>query len=605
MIMPMNRAGGNDILKTFNFLRVVSDSATRRRVFATLTVVAAGSAVGVTAPWLFKLLVDGLGQTKPQHDSYIFLIAALYAGAQYGEKVLVGLRSYYFDTGAQRLKRLINEVVFDHLLRLPVSYHIQRQVGAVVEALNQGLGGIQSILQHALVTLLPVVLEFTSVVVILICTGHGAFLLILLPAGALYAYAFWDAIVKMSASSRDSVETNLKSQGALADGLTNFETVKFLQAEGPVLARYGETLIARERAWCGLSALRRRNVVVIAGVFALTVALTVFNAAHEVLTGGMTVGDFVLILSYTMRLMLPLEAIGVAVRDCVQGLLLTRTMLSILEDPPEAVQLQRVFPAAAQSCKGEITFDNVSFSYDGHRPVLKHISFTLASGRVTAIVGESGSGKSSLSRLLFRLYEPTSGRILVDGKPIADMPLYLVRGWFAYISQDVVLFNDSIAYNIALANPSATAADIREAAVTAHLQDFIESLPNQYETMVGQRGLKLSGGERQRIGIARAALTKRRIFICDEPTSSLDSNTETEVMRNLLHAAQGHTTVIIAHRLSTIAHADEILVMAQGQLVERGTHETLVQRKGRYAAMWRAQTESDASQLAVLRTQRS
>jgi ATP-binding cassette subfamily B protein len=312
-----------------------------------------------------------------------------------------------------------------------------------------------------------------------------------------------------------------------------------------------------------------------------------FYAASDVARGAMTVGDFVLVNAYVVRLVQPLELLGFAVGDIAQGLAFLQSMLDLFAEKTEGDHSRA--PQSAKSTQGELIFDRVSFSYREERAVIKDVSFSVPAGKTVAVVGVSGSGKSSLIRLLFRLYEPDSGRILLDGAPIKDLSLSAVRQAIAVVPQDTVLFHDTIANNIGFGRAGSTQPEIQEAARIANLHDFILSMPEGYDTPVGERGLKLSGGERQRVAIARAALKRPRIFVFDEATSSLDTQTERDILHNLLDVSARSTTLVIAHRLSTVVHADEILVLDRGVIIERGTHEELKELGGAYAALWGAQ----------------
>lgn len=330
------------------------------------------------------------------------------------------------------------------------------------------------------------------------------------------------------------------------------------------------------------------NGLAVAMIFAAFLGATVLYAANEVLGGRMTVGDFVLVNSYMLQVVRPVEMLGYAMQCLSQGVAMLQKMLALLRERPEP---QTADGRVQFGEPGKLEFDAVSLSYGPGRSVLRGVSFKIPAGKTLGVVGASGSGKSSLVRLLVRLLEPDSGRILLDGVPISELSLPRLRQAIAVVPQDTVLFNDSIAYNIALGRPGSSQNEIVEAAKLAHLHDFIMSLPERYETKVGERGVKLSGGERQRVSIARAAIKRPRIYIFDEATSSLDSNTEREILSNLQEISRSSTTLVIAHRLSTVVHADALIVLEDGIVAERGTHASLLSQKGRYAALWEAQQQ--------------
>ncbi len=368
----------------------------------------------------------------------------------------------------------------------------------------------------------------------------------------------------------------------------NHEAIKYFDAERVVCNRYDTALGHRESAWRRFFNEYAINALIVASIFGLSLAVSLIYAARDVAHGAMTVGDFVLINAYVVRLVQPLEMLGFAVRDIAQGVAFLSAMLALLREKTEGSGTL-VLTTRASASNGELTFEQVNFSYRQERVVLKDVSFTVPAGKTVAIVGVSGSGKSSLIRLLFRLYDPDSGRILLDGLPIADMPLSTVRQSIAVVAQDVVLFHDTISRNIGFGRFGASQLEIEDAARLAQLHDVIMAMPEGYETVVGERGLKLSGGERQRVAIARAALKRPRIYVFDEATSSLDSRTEKEILRNLTELSSRCTTLVIAHRLSTIIHADEILVLNRGVIAERGAHDELRTLGGYYAGLWDAQ----------------
>jgi ATP-binding cassette subfamily B protein len=428
--------------------------------------------------------------------------------------------------------------------------------------------------------------ELVAVAVVLLNFGHAKYLVILALAAAAYVAAFQRGAADIRAPAQSVSQSHIEAHAVLTDSLSNYETVKYCSAEPLVCARYDQALGRTESAWRRFFARRAANGLIVAAIFAVSLCVAMLCAVQDVARGAMTIGGFVLVNAYVLRLVQPLEMLGAALRDAAQGLAFLEKLLELFREQRERdVGNGRT----AAEARGELSFEDVSFSYRRGRPVLRNVTFRVAPGRTVAVVGVSGSGKSSLIRLLFRLYEPDSGRILLDGIPLDETPLPTLRQAIAVVPQDTMLLHDTIARNIGFGRCGSTRPEIEEAARIANLHEFILGLPDGYETVVGERGLRLSGGERQRIAIARAALKRPRLFVFDEATSSLDSTTEQEILGNLKRLASSATTLVIAHRLSTIVHADEILVLDRGAVVERGCHAELLAREGRYATLWRAQ----------------
>lgn len=465
------------------------------------------------------------------------------------------------------------------------------------ETAEQGLRGFDLLLQHLVYTVVPVAIEFATVTVILIHFDQSRYLLILALASVAYVAAFHWCATEIQEPSENVSRLHIDSHALLTDTLINSETVKYFDAEPVVCERYELALQKTESAWQRFFTQYAAGGLLIATIFGLSLGISLTYAARDVANGGMTVGDFVLVNAYVIRLVQPLEILGQAVRDIAQGLAFLSSMMSLFR-----VKSERAEPQTATSSRethGELCFDNVSFSYRQEVAVLRHVTFKVPAGKTVAVVGVSGSGKSSLIRLLFRLYEPNTGRIVLDGTPIHDLALSVVRQAIAVVPQDTVLFHDTIGNNIGFGRFGSTQLEIEEAARIANLHAFIMGLPEEYKTVVGERGLKLSGGERQRVAIARAALKRPRVFVFDEATSSLDSKTEREILRNLLALSLQSTTLVIAHRLSTVVHADEIVVLDRGMVVERGTHDALRALGGHYAALWNAQQNGGRGDVTV------
>lgn len=562
-----------------------ADRYARRRLVLTLVLVVFGALLTASTPVALKLVVDALSNGRSGGLSPMFLIV-LFVGSQYLWRCAIELRTLLQAYAEQRIHRRIGRQLFEHLIRLPLQFHLDRKVGTVGEMAEQGLRGYQLLLQHLVYTLLPVTVELAFVAAVLLHFGHPIYLVVIAVSSLAYAIVFQ----RGARWGRDTAEVasnaHISAHGVLTDSLLNQETVKYFDAEPVICRTYDAALGGIENAWRTFFGRRAANGLMVAAIFAASLGFSLVHAANEVVRGTMTIGDFVLVNAYIARLVQPLEMLGYALRDVAQSMAFLDSMLALFRETKEGTGS---VGASASTTRGEVAFQNVTFSYRHERMVLRDVSFVVPAGKTVAVVGASGSGKSSLVRLLFRLYEPDSGTILLDGRPTAQMALSDVRRAIAVVPQDTVLFHDTIACNIGFGRLGATQPEIEEAARLANLHDFIVGLPEGYETVVGERGLKLSGGERQRVAIARAALKRPQLFVFDEATSSLDTRTEREILRNLTDLSSRSTTLVIAHRLSTVVHADEIVVLDQGTVVERGTHQDLKGRRGHYAALWEAQ----------------
>jgi ABC-type transport system involved in Fe-S cluster assembly fused permease/ATPase subunit len=610
---------GREALRhTLRLLWGESDAYARRRFVLSFIFLVCVSALGALTPVAYKLLIDGLTQAGP--PSALLTPAILIAGyvaLQYLARVLGELRGLAHGQGVQRLDRRLSNRMFGHIIRLPLSYHLDRKTGAIGETLGQGLSGCQTLLQHLVFTFLPIVVEFGAMTLVLAHFGHSGYLAILGAAAVAYLFAFTHATRSIVEPSEAVSDAHIEVNATLTDSLLNYETVKYFGGEKAVSGSFDGATGKQETAVHRLLRLRVANGLVVATIFTASLGGSLALAGGEVLSGAMTLGDFVLINTYVARLVQPLEVIGFAIRDVSQGLAFLRRMLEMFteraEPDDEAADAQSRNDGDLRGGKGgaghigvdggpdwgdggtdghiagELRFESLSLAYRRDRAVLRDVSFSVPAGKTVAIVGASGSGKSSLIRLLFRMYEPDAGRILLDGVPISQWPLPVLRKAIAVVPQDTVLFNDSLGRNIAFGRAGSTAEEIACAARVAHLDQLIANLPEGYDTPVGERGLKLSGGEKQRVAIARAAIKRPRIFVFDEATSSLDSRTEREILENLVEVARGSTTIVIAHRLSTIVHADQIVVLQGGIVVEHGTHAELLAGGGAYAGLWKAQ----------------
>jgi ATP-binding cassette subfamily B protein len=426
------------------------------------------------------------------------------------------------------------------------------------------------------------------------------YVLVVLATVALYiAFTFW-ASERRIVIRRDMNESDTEAHAKAVDSLLNYETVKYFGNEEHEGRRFDSSMARYERAairtYTSLGLLNTGQAV----IFTLGTVICMLLAARDVARGTLTVGDFVMINAILMQLYLPLNFMGMVYREIKQALIDIETMFTLLHEPPEIMDRKGAKPL--QVDRGEVAFKNVSFAYDPERPILKDVSFEVPAGKMVAIVGPSGAGKSTISRILFRFYELSGGKVTIDGQDIRDVTQKSLRAAIGMVPQDTVLFNDTILYNIRYGRPDASDREVREAARLAQIHDFIMTLPQGYDSLVGERGLKLSGGEKQRVAIARTILKSPPILMLDEATSALDSHTEKEIQDALERVARERTSLVIAHRLSTVVHADNIIVLDQGEIVEQGTHLELLARGGLYASLWARQREADAARERLAQT---
>lgn len=569
-------------------LITASDKYARRRLLLALFLVFVGALLASCAPIPLKEVLDALAAS---HTEAVLVssatLVALHVSLQLLSRLATEWRTLVFAEAEQRLRRRISGVLFAHVISLPMRSHLEKKVGAIGETAEQGIRGYQLLLTQLVYTVLPVVVELGIGGVVLIYFGNAKYLTILALSAVAHLVVFRRGSMDMRSPAQAASEHHIEARGVMTDAVMNFETIKYFAAEGATCARYDGAMAQTEGAWRTFIHRRGKNGAAVATIFAASLATALLWATYDVVAGAMTIGGFVLVNTYVLRLVQPFEMLGLAVRDIAQGAAFLNKMLELLRESSEGNELvEGEFPRHG---RGELTFSCVSFSYTSERSVLNDVTFSIPPGKTVAVVGASGAGKSSLIRLLFRLYEPASGTILLDGVPIDRMPLSSVRQAISVVPQDTVLFHDSISKNIGFGKYGASQWEIEEAARVANLHEFITGLPEGYETMVGERGLKLSGGERQRVAIARAVLKQPRILVFDEATSSLDAVTEREILKSLRDASRGMTRLVIAHRMSTIIDADEIVVLEQGSVVERGTHSELLKINRNYAALWRAQ----------------
>jgi len=571
-------------------------------VVAAMILLALAKAVTVVVPLIYKHAVDALSQHPGAGTVVAVPLGLLLA---YGvARILAGtfgeLRDIVFVKVAQRAIRTTGLDVFRHLHRLGLRFHLDRQTGGVTRAIERGTKAIEFLLHFLLFSILPTLLEIAMVTAVLWGLYDSGFALITLGTIAVYI-AFTFAVTEWRTKFRRRMnETESEAAGKAIDSLLNFETVKYFCNESHEAGRYDSSLRTYEAAATKSKVSLSLLNIGQGAIIAVGLTLVMIQAAKGVAEGRMTVGDFVLVNSYLVQLYLPLNFLGAVYREIRQSLTDLEAMFRLLREPAEI----KDSPTATniEVYGGEIRFEDVRFGYESDRQILGGVSFTVPAGRTLAIVGASGAGKSTISRLLFRFYDVGSGTIRIDGQDIRGVTQDTLRASIGIVPQDTVLFNDTIRYNIAYGRPAAGPDEIEEAARLARIHDFIISLPQGYDTRVGERGLKLSGGEKQRVAIARTILKRPAILIFDEATSALDTQTEKEIQVSLREVSRNRTTLIIAHRLSTVVDADEILVLDRGQVIERGRHAALLAADGRYAQMWRRQQDSGELKLRLAET---
>ncbi|BCV62231.1 ABCB family ABC transporter ATP-binding protein/permease [Shewanella algae] len=565
------------------------------RIILALLCLVVGKLASVGLPFLLKHLVDGLGgeQTAQLLAVPLALVLA-YGGLRLVNALTGEIRDTLFGRVTERAIRRLGLQVFEHLHRLDLGFHLDRRTGGLSRDIERGTSGISFLMRFMVFNIVPTLLEILMVVAILLW-NYGIWFALITFCSVL-AYGLFSVIATewRTAYVREAAKADSVSNTRAIDSLLNYETVKYFNNEAYEANEYDKALadweVAKRKNRLSLFALNAGQATIIAVAMTLMLGL----AAFEVTRGQMTVGDFVLINAFMMQLFMPLNFLGFVYREIRGALANIERMFSLLDKTP----LVKDNPAAKDIVltEGRVSFESVGFGY-GDREILKGVSFEIEPGQKVAVVGESGAGKSTLVRLLFRFYDVRQGAIRVDGIDIRDMTQDALRRAIAIVPQDTVLFNDTLFENIRYGRPDASDAEIWQAIELAHLKQFVETLPQQAQTKVGERGMKLSGGEKQRVAIARAILKRSPILIFDEATSSLDSRSERAILKALDEVAKGHTSLVIAHRLSTVVEADKILVLHQGRLVESGTHDHLLAADGYYARLWRIQHTKQADEL--------
>lgn len=560
--------------------------------------VIASGAVAALTPFALKSVVDGVPLLR-QPDIRSQWVSAVPYGVSYlmlllAGRLLADLRPFLSATINHRLHSRLTIRFLDHVLRLPTGYLVKRRRGELLHSLELGSAGAQLIVGHLLGSVMPVTVELFTMMTVLRHLGHPTLLAVFIFAALAYSMIFSVGAVGLKKAMHAASTSSLEVHAQLTEDVSHLETLRCFVAEQQASVRLRKASAELEQRWRSVNLLNGAIAVSASVTFIASMTACLHIAITAVAAGTMTVGAFVMATVYMLQIVRPLESLGSAVRDLSRALGYLRPLLDLLAQPlsqdaisssPESNEAEAAAPHAPA-----VRFEDVHFGYDAERPVLKGVSLSVPAGSTTAIVGRSGSGKSSLARLLMRLHSPQRGRILLDERPIDLIDVAeLRRHLIGLVPQETALLHETIATNIALGMPAASLADIRIAACGAQLDALLEALPGGLDTPVGDRGMQLSGGERQRIGIARALIRRPGLYVLDEPTSMLDSNTELEIQRTLRSLPAEATTIVIAHRLSTIVDADEIVVLDDGQIQERGSHDTLLAREGLYAQMWHQQ----------------
>ena len=575
----------------------------KRRVVIALFFLLLAKLVSVSTPYVYKLAVDSLSNEAGTDPRALVGLGAVglvvaYGLARLGAVVFGELRDAVFVRVGQRAIRRLAIETFTHIHQLSLRYHITRKTGGLSRIIERGVKGVDFLLRFMLFSIGPLVLELTMVAGIFAWVFGWQYAAVVIVTIALYVWFTFTVTEWRVKLRREMNDQDTDANQKAIDSLLNFETVKYFNAEAREADRYDGAMRQYETAavktGLSLSFLNMGQAALITTGLVVVMAMS----ALGVQAGTLTVGDFVMVNAYMIQITMPLNFLGTVYREIRQALVDMGEMFALLGQPAEIIDAPDAKPLHVQS--GEITFDNVHFSYEPAREILKGVSFTLKPGQKLALVGHSGSGKSTIGRLLFRFYDVTSGAVRIDGQDLREVTQTSLHAQIGVVPQDTVLFNDTIRYNIAYGKANATEEEIVAAARAARIHDFVTRLPEGYETKVGERGLKLSGGEKQRVGIARTLLKNPPILILDEATSALDTQTERSIQESLAEMGQGRSVITIAHRLSTIADSDCILVLDDGRVVERGTHEELLALEGRYAALWARQSaeEEEAAKAA-------
>ncbi len=588
------------LLNLWPYIWPASRADLKARVVAATVLIFAAKFATVAVPFTFKWATDALaghGTAPVGANNWLawamaapIVLTLAYGGTRILMALLTQWRDGIFAKVAMHAVRRLAMLTFEHMHLLSLHFHLERKTGGLTRVLERGRNAIETIVRMLLLQLAPTIVEVALIVWVLLFHFDWRYVVVILLTVALYVCFTFYATEWRIGIRRKMNESDTDANAKAIDSLLNYETVKYFSAEGREARRYDRSMARYEEAsvktYTSLAVLNAGQAV----IFTLGLAAAMVLCAYGVETGTKTVGDFVMINAMMIQLYQPLNFMGLVYREIKQAVIDIETMFAVLARKPEIEDRPDARPLTVRA--GTIRFEDVSFAYEVARPILKGLSFEVGAGRTVAIVGPSGAGKSTISRLIFRFYDVTGGRILIDGEDIRNVTQASLREAIGIVPQDTVLFNDTIRYNIRYGRCDASDAEVEQAGRMAQIDGFIRSAPKGYETEVGERGLKLSGGEKQRVAIARTILKAPPILVLDEATSALDSRTEKDIQDALDQVSRNRTTLVIAHRLSTIVGADEILVLDNGVIVERGTHRQLLARQGLYADMWNRQREA-------------
>ncbi len=571
----------------------------RRNVVVAFGLLLLAKLVTITIPIVFKWVTDALtavsGETSASGPATLAVVVTMlvlaYGAGRMMSVVLNQIRDIYFTKVGQNAVRKLNTRTFEHLHKLSLRFHLERRTGGLSRVLERSARAIELIIRMGILNVVPTLIELVLICAVLFYYFDATFVLIVLATVTVYMWFTFKASEWRIGIRREMNDSDTDANTKAIDSLLNFETVKYFGNEALESRRFDSAMKRYEgaaiRTYSSLAYLNSGQAI----IFTLGMILMMWMVARGVAAGTHTVGDFVMVNTMMIQLWMPLNFMGMVYREIKQGLVDIEVMFALLQQNPEVEDSPGAKPLKVTN--GEIKFENVCFSYEEDRTILKDVSFDVPAGKMVAIVGPSGAGKSTISRILFRFYDIDSGRVTIDDQDIRDVTQLSLRSAIGVVPQDTVLFNDTIRYNISYGRPDATEEEVIAAAKLAQIDSFIRSMPQGYDTMVGERGLKLSGGEKQRVAIARTILKGPPILVLDEATSALDSHTEKEIQDALDKVAENRTTLVIAHRLSTIVHADKILVLEAGQVVEQGTHAELIAKKGLYESLWSRQRQAE------------
>ena len=564
-------------------------AALRLRVVVAMVLVVMSKAITLVMPFAYKGVIDRMAPGMEAGATLAIALVCAYAGARLGGVLFDNLRNVAFERVGQEATRRLAEHVFVHLHRLSLRFHLNRKTGAVTKVIERGTKSIDTMLYFLLFNIAPTIIELTAVCIIFFVKFGAGLVVATLVMVVCYIWFTRTVTEWRNQLRRDMVDLDTGAMAHAVDSLLNFETVKYFGAEDREARRYADAMqsyaLAAVKSENSLAALNIGQSLITNLMMAGAMGYTVWGWSR----GQFTTGDVVLVNTLLAQLFRPLDMLGMVYRTIRQGVIDMEAMFALVDTPAEITDAPDAKPLHV--CAGEVRFEDVRFGYDADREILHGLSLAIPAGHTLAIVGPTGAGKSTIARLLYRFYDVQAGRICIDGQDIARVTQASLRAQIGIVPQDMVLFNDTIGYNIAYGREGAGQAEIEAAARGAAIHDFIVSLPKGYDTRVGERGLKLSGGEKQRVAIARTLVKDPPILILDEATSALDSRTEASIQQVLRDMARQRTTIIVAHRLSTVVDADEIIVLDQGHIAERGTHAALVTRGGLYAQMWAQQAQ--------------